>query len=339
MTTLDERYPDLLNADDVSRFAGLVAELDTLREGSPSPRGDMMIRHALAVHARDLAQQGRNRPTPVGVARQRRWTRPLKARLGVAVAAFAAVLLSVGTYLHGQGPTPVSAQTVLHRAAAASLGPNEAIHATYRVSSSDGRTGTADVWIGYNGSGAPTELALNLTMSQDGHPAGNFNGSLIATGPNLLQVYRSGTGGPPDQMPVPATPVQPASAPKAMACVPCGALKGMVVGTLLAQKLSAQPNAYTLHQETVDGVSVYALQYTGAEGAAGGATFYFNAQTYVLQGADWVQGGTSWQTRLDSYSTMPLSAVPAGTFGSGPGAWQPGDKPRAGVTPGSDPRP
>jgi hypothetical protein len=86
----------------------------------------------------------------------------------------------------------------------------------------------------------------------------------------------------------------------------------MVVGTLLAQKLSHEPGAYTLRQETLDGVPVYALRPADA----GNVTYYFNAQSYALEGADWVQDGSSWQTRLDpaSFRTVPLSAVPADTF-------------------------
>jgi hypothetical protein len=247
----------------------------------------------------------------------------LPPRLSAPVAALVVLLLGLGTYLHGQAPTPVSAQAVLHHAAAASPGPNEATHATYRVSSSDGGTGTADVWIGYDGSGAATQLALNLTMSSHGHPAADMNARLVEVGPRLLQVYDSPNG--PGQLPVPATPVVPAPPP---AYSPGQALKGMVVGTLLAQKLSTEPNAYTMHPETLDGVPVYALKPTGE----GGTTYYFNAQSYVLEGVDWVQGGSSWQARLTGSSTVPLSAVPAQTFGSGADDAPPPDKPGGAMT-------
>ena len=317
MTTLDEQYADLLNGDDDPAFARLIAQLDTLGEGSPTPQGDMVIRHALAVHARDLAETGRDRPRQGGVWQHLRvpfgW-HLLQARFSVAAAVVAAVLLSVGTYVHVQGPTPVSAQTVLHRAAAASPGANMASHATYRVSSSDGSTGTADVWIGYDGSGAATQLALNLTMSQHGQPAPDLNATLVVGGTGLTQAYH-----PTQQLPPPpltdtrGTPpaVGGASGPGAM-------MKGIVVGTLLARKLSKQPDAYILRQETLDGVPVYALQPTDA----GAVTYYFNAQSYALHGADWVQDGSSWQARLVSSSTVPLSSAPAHTFGPGTGAGQ-----------------
>src|SRR5579859_741877 len=308
MTTLDEHYVDLLNTDDDPDLTQLVAELDTLREGSPSLRGDLMIRHALAVHAQELAETGRSRSTQVGVARHRRWTHPLPARLSLAVAASVAVLFSVGTYLHGQSPTPVSAQTVLHRAAAASPGPNEATHAIYRVTGDGGFTGTGNVWIGYDGGGAPNELALMLAMTQDGHPAASLSATLVAAGPGLLQAYHPEVGGIAAQMPIPAkgAATPPGKVLSAAPDAPGRAMKGMVVGTLLAQKLSKQPDAYKLQQTTLDDVPVYELQPAGADG---GATYYFNAQTYVLEGADWMQNGKSWQARLDSYSTVPLSSV------------------------------
>lgn len=327
MTTLDEHHVDLPGVDDDPDVARLVDELDTLGHGSPSPRGDMMIRHALAVHAQELAQQGARRPTQVRSAGQHRWTRRLRSRFGVALAASAAVLLSVGAYLHVQSPTPVSAQTVLHRAAAASPGPDMGTHAVYRVSSSDGSTGTADAWIGYDGTGAANELALTLTMSQGGQTGPQASAGLVATGSGLAQAYHPTDSRPQAAVPPtgPAQPGQvlttPGTPPTALLNQTARTMKGIVVGTLLAQKLSNQPTAYTLRQETLNGHPVYALQPEGA----GTATYYFNAQSYLLEGADWTQGSSSWQVRLTSSSTVPLSAVPAHTFGSG----------AAGVTTGS----
>jgi hypothetical protein len=209
----------------------------------------------------------------------------------------------IGAYLHGQGPTPVDAQTVLHRAAAVSPGPNEAIHATYRLSASGGLTGSADVWVGFDGSGAPTQLALTQTMFKDGAPASDLSTRVGAAGQSLLQAYD------PARHPV----TIPSSVP------PGQALEGMLAGTLLAQKLGRQPSAFKLQQQSLDGVPVYALKLDDSSSQ----TFYFNAQSYVLEGVDWVQDGKSWQARLDpaSYHTMALSAVPPHTFpatGSGP---------------------
>ncbi|MBV9279524.1 MAG: hypothetical protein JOZ41_05545 [Chloroflexi bacterium] len=287
---------------DVSLDPRLLADLQAAYRRSPALDAvDGAIRRA--VEAR-IAQ----RAAPERRARSR-WLLP---RLSAVTATLLILMLGLGTVLRGQTPTPVSAQTVLHRAAAAGPGPNEATHATYHVSSTDGSSGTADVWIGYDGNGAATKLALTLTMSQTGHSGSNLNASLAEAGTGLLQVYNSGDG--PGQIPVPGTPDQSASPTTISSAVspPGQVLKGIVVGTLLAQKLAKQPNAFTLRQETLDGVPVYALQPADS----GGVTYYFNAQSYVLEGADWVQGGVSWRARLDpaSYRTMPLSAVPANTF-------------------------
>jgi hypothetical protein len=203
-----------------------------------------------------------------------------------------------------------------------------ATRATYKVSSSDGSTGTADVWIGYSASGTASQLALTLTM--DGQTGGSVG--LTVVGPGLTQLYGLGSGqvrapsAPPPQnlgatgtcrgtcVPAPSTST-PGSLPpavRARAMALSETLRGIVVGTLLAQRLSAQPTAFTLRQETVNGVSVYALQTADAPGI----TYYFNAQSYELQGADWTQGGSSWHAWLTGSSTVSLSAVPSGTFGS-----------------------
>jgi hypothetical protein len=73
-----------------------------------------------------------------------------------------------------------------------------------------------------------------------------------------------------------------------------------------------QPGQVKLQQQTLNGVSVYALRLEDGSDQ----TFYFNTQSYVLEGADWTQDGRAWQARLDpsSYQTMALSAVPPHTF-------------------------
>jgi hypothetical protein len=222
----------------------------------------------------------------------------LRLRVAAPISALVMVALSLGAYLHGQGPTLASAQTVLHRAAAASPGADQATHATYRLSASGGLTGTASVWIGFDASGSPTQFSLTQTMLNDGNPAPGLSTTLGAGGQTLLRAYDPAHS--PLMVPSSATPAQ--------------ALEGMFVGTLLAQKLSRQPSAFKLEQQTLDGVPVYALKL----GASGNQTYYFSAKSYVLEVADWVQDDRSWHARLDpaSYRTMALSAVPPNTFGA-----------------------
>jgi hypothetical protein len=214
-----------------------------------------------------------------------------------------AVLLvgsGLGVYLHGAGPVPVNAQTVLHRAAAVTPGPNEATHSTYRLTASGGYTGTADVWVGTDASGAPSEFALTISMSRNGHPVPDLSSHRVLTS-QAMQVYTPGTNT--------VTISSPTASDQQ--------LEGMFVAALVAQKMNralaagVQPSQFALQQQTLDGVSVYALVDHSAE-----QTFYFNTQSYVLEGVDWVQDGRAWQARLDasSYHTMPLSAVPPHTF-------------------------
>jgi hypothetical protein len=288
-----------------------------------TPEADPAFRELLGRRLASSVEQRRERSAPPTRLRGFAARNPLKPhtqwraarwRLTSLVLAATVAAGGIGAYLHGQGPTPVSAQVVLHRAEAVSPGPQSAAHSIYRISAGSGVTGTADAWIGTDASGAPTEFALTQTMLDNGKPAPKLSGRLVQTD-RVFQVYDPATNtvttsaaGRPLRFEVtsssPSTPIQD--------------LEGMFVGTLVAQKLSRaidagmHPNAFKLQQQTLDGVSVYALKIDDTASQ----TFYFNVQTYALEGADWVQGGRSWQARLDpaGYQTMPLSAVPAGTF-------------------------
>jgi hypothetical protein len=310
MNPLLERYPELIGDQDDPALLACVAHLDaTCAHFTLPPERDGALAHSL------LAQAAQPRPQPAFSHRLAVPWRTARWRLASAMMAVLLAGSGIATFLHGSGPAPVDAQTVLHRAAAAGPGANEATHATYHVSSSDGHTGTADVWIGYDKTGAAGQLSLRLTMN--GQTGASLDANVAVAGPGLLHIYQQGDGVSMTVRQV--TPGQPAPGPTVLhfAYSPGQALKGIVVGTLLAQKLSRQPDAYKLQQETLDGVPVYALKLTGADSAAAGATFYFNAQSYVLEGADWdTQGGVSWTARLDpaSYRIMPLSSVPANTF-------------------------
>jgi hypothetical protein len=137
-------------------------------------------------------------------------------------------------------------------------------------------------------------------MSRNGQPAPDLSSQRVLT-TQAMQVY------------APATNTITISSPTASD----QQLAGMFVATLVAQKMNralaagVQPSEFALQQQTLNGVSVYALIDHGAE-----QTFYFNTQSYVLEGVDWMQDGRAWQARLDpsSYHTMPLSAVPQHTF-------------------------
>ncbi len=235
-----------------------------------------------------------------------------RGRLVSAAAALRRAGGGIGAYLHQQTPTPVSAQTVLHRAAAVTPAANQATHATYTLSAAGGLTGTADVWVGSTGDGKAPEIALTQTVLRNGQPVPELSARLVENDA-MLQVYNLGTN----------TITQLSAGDQIRAAGPRQAtpvlnLEGILIGTRVAQKLTralqagAQPNAFDFQQQTLDGASVYAL----ALGPTGTQRYYFDTASYVLEGADWSENGIAWHARLapGGYALLQLSAVPATTF-------------------------
>src|SRR5215470_17734809 len=186
MDPLHERYPDLLGDPDDPALLGCVADLDAPRAIlTLPPECDAATARVLFADAplpgRPTVRRSLHRlpslPWPA-----RRW------RLAPLLMAVLLVGSGLGVYLHGAGPTPVSAQTVLQRAAAVRPGPNQATHALYRLTGSGGVTGTADVWVGTDAQGAPSEFALRVTGAKDGQPAPEVSGQSVLTG-QTLKVY------------------------------------------------------------------------------------------------------------------------------------------------------
>jgi hypothetical protein len=87
---------------------------------------------------------------------------PLR-RLTAPIAALVLVALGTGTYLLGVGPSPVSAQTILRHAATAGLVSSQVTHFIYQITSSTGFTGTAQIWVQADTSGAPSRVAFDGT--------------------------------------------------------------------------------------------------------------------------------------------------------------------------------
>jgi hypothetical protein len=182
MTVLDERYSDLLDAGHDPDLVRLVAQLDTMRQGIPSRRGDIRIRQALGAHAGELTRTTMTQPVaPVALPSSQRlprvrathrvaWSRRLHARLTVPIAALVVLMLSVGTYLHGQSPTPASAQTILRQAATAGLAPNQITHFVYQVTNTNGYGSTVQFWVEADTNGAPNRLAFD--------PSPDYNAAL-----------------------------------------------------------------------------------------------------------------------------------------------------------------
>jgi hypothetical protein len=192
--------------------------------------------------------------------------------------AAACTLILAGTlaYLHGQSAAPVSAQTILNRAAMAGLAPDQITHFTYRLTASNGYSGTSDEWVEADTAGAASRLVLSNSVLNGGTPVPSLDERLVESG-NTLQVYNPAsntvTTSPSDQVDQP--------------------WESIVVGTRLAQKLSGSsqsaPSSQIPHkgtptaptQRTLDGVQVYVLDLS----PNGNQTLYVDAQSYIPRGA------------------------------------------------------
>ena len=131
---------------------------------------------------------------------------PLPRRVGVRIvaAATAAALVAGGLLiqLHGAGVTPVSAQSVINRAAAAGPVAGQVQHSTYQLTTSDGYTGTADLWFGDQAS-QDAPVVLTESLSRNGVDAPTLDLKFVMNGDDS-QTYDPATNtiivGSPDMM-------------------------------------------------------------------------------------------------------------------------------------------
>ena len=247
-------------------------------------------------------------------------SRRLPMRVACAVAAALVALGGVADYLRLNSPMPVEAETmriVRHAAAVLRLDPNEAAHAIYSVTvtvpASDAGakgagslTGTADVWVQTDASGAPTLSAQTLSMTKAGMTSRYIQagGHVYAYNPEmrgdntiLLDAGRRGM----------ASWVLPNSA---------------FDGPNLAQRLSAltPQQVRSLPQQTMQGHAVDVVEVDGwTDRPAQRTIFYVDAQSYQLRGFNVDSHDPSyptpaWQARLMVYGTMSATAVPPQTF-------------------------
>jgi hypothetical protein len=260
------RYADLLTGDVSEAREHLIRDLaHAYRPSSPSPRLDAAILPALRKHRIDRPYQKRS------------WKGGLRQPQAFVLAAICTLILGgTLTYLHGQTAAPVSAQTILNRAAMAGLAPDQITHFTYRLTASNGYSGTSDEWVEADTAGAASRLVLSNSVLNGGTPVPSLDERLVESG-NTLQVYNPAsntvTTSPSDQVDQP--------------------WESIVVGTRLAQKLSGSsqsaPSSQIPHkgtptaptQRTLDGVQVYVLDLS----PNGNQTLYVDAQSYIPRGA------------------------------------------------------
>jgi hypothetical protein len=172
-----------------------------------------------------------------------------------------------------------------------------------------GSSGTADVWLGADGSGAPVRSAQTMTLTKSAK-GGTLVSRYIQLG-DQIYVYNPEFRNDntirflePSRLPSFVTPTN------------------VFDGASLARGLASNPSAIVeaLPQQTLDGYLVDPVQINGGPTAPGMRTIlYYDAHSYVLRGFDATvtdpsYSAPSWQARLVSEQAVAASAVPTGTF-------------------------
>jgi hypothetical protein len=246
----------------------------------------------------------------------------------LAALAVATILAATGVlvHLHGAGPTPVSAQSVLDRAASVGLPPNRATHLVYRLTmpraSVDSWVETNSIWMESNSRGAVTRTA------------GTIRERAAATVVSIIrwvddgQIYRGYYYFPSGSLSLvrkfAMTDARYRQQEKRIddPLIRSG-LSSLdwnnpnIVAQYLSRLAHRSPKyVHLLPKRLLDGVSVYPVKVNrGPNWPA--MTVYFDAHTYIFRGID---GGTgphgeiAPNMRLVTQKTVPFSAVPPHTF-------------------------
>lgn len=263
MTDIEERHAELLAIDDSPNVRRVVRMLDEFYSTRTPPRAQELDRA--------MFQLIRDRSATTQPSVRRRVPRPLAGIHGIQlVSAVAAVVIAVGALvvrLNQRTVTPVSAQTILIRAAHAGLESGEATHFVYDLAASDGYAGTENVWIEANERRGVARLALTITMYKHGVPAPALDAQLVQTG-HAARLHDPGTNtatsSPLQQPDVPWLTVAEGTAltrkRQIIASSSSRAAKGLL------QKVQLLP------ERSFDGVAVDVLCVKG------GQTFYFEAE-------------------------------------------------------------
>jgi hypothetical protein len=204
----------------------------------------------------------------------------LRLRLVTPIMAAAVLLLSLGAYLHVQGPTPVSAQTILKQAETAGLAPDQITKFVYQVTNSANFGGSVQIWVEANADGQPARLGYEPQPQVD-------DATHQEVCPTAAQCYGN---------------------------IATRFLVGSYEDIVGQNSPASLAGSQVTGQQTYDGVLCAVVQ------APSGATLYFDAQTYVLRGAEWTdlqQGGaqhgpnSTWHAQLSSSGIVAASDAPA----------------------------
>ena len=307
MTMLDERYSDILEDPGDPHALHLVNDLDSaFRATSPPSYLKASIAQVLAQRAAAREQR-----------KARRWR-----RLGFRLAALAvvAVLATTGVLVHlrGAGPTPVSAQSVLDRAASIGLPPNRAMHLVYRQTM-PGQTDLTDMWMETNSHGAVARTA----GTEKDRTAGTVVGisRWVDDGRTIRSYYYFPSGSLSFVRKFSMTDARYGQLEKLVDPLSRSGLSDWFNPKTVAQYLSRLAHrspkyVHLLPERLLDGVSVYPVKVDRSPNWPA-MTVYFDAHTYVFRGVDGSTGPHGVilpNLRLVERKTVPFSAVPPHTF-------------------------
>jgi hypothetical protein len=323
--TLDPSSRDLVRAHiqrcpacrgDLAAWEAISAASRILAQEAPDPSPRVMEQVLAATNSSSLAAPQAPRVTAgLRTLGGRRLPRRISLRVSSALAAVLLLLAALLGYRELTSPAPVSAQTVLLRAAAIHLPADSAEHLTFRVSVYSGaanrstvatpNVGRADLWIESDASGEVIDSAQTLILAKK-----HFFSSFVQSGATTYSYDPEGKGGN-------SIAISPESRYDPIWLVP----NHMFDGAAVARTLTApnQQGVQLLPQQTIDGHVVDVVQVDGGDRPALRTTLYYDARTYVLRGFDTSGLDSSyplpeWQVRLTSATTIPASDAPPHAF-------------------------
>jgi len=298
---------DIVGTNRTPAMSRLVTTLDAVCAPSAPPRAarlDAAVAHALQARAdapRRLAPA--LRPRPFG---------GLYPRLAALAALVAVVGAGMVAYLSGQSPTPVSAQAVLSRAAAAGrLAPDQAAHLTYAFSpGSAGRgggvAGPMEVWLQADAHGNTAHVAFTQKIYGANGVIAAVQRMVLAGGTGRSYVYDPHAN---------AVAISDATARQF-------SLGGLdlfdpsgIAAYLAKAARGASGQARLAPRQTLNGVTVDVVQVPGdPRQGQPPVTAYFDAQSYLFRGADTASGQYTLRMRVTAYDLVAAYAVPPRAF-------------------------
>ena len=316
MTSIHDAYADLLDADATETGHGLIAALDHVytRAWLPPAADDAVL---AAIHH------------PPASCASHEYRRGFQLSLAALVPASLLLLgIAAVVSLRASSPTSVSAESILHRAAAVHPSPNRALHLVYRETyyqTSIPRqladtSGNDDIWAEYDPHGNISHFANTDVESTQGITTGIQR---CVGGRTVERCY--------DYEPASKVLHKPFTITRTESLRDAGPLRGvdMLNGTGVARLLTrlmhhSSAGVRLLPERRLNGVLVYPIRvrlHVQSSGPQPTIIYYFDAHTYILRGmsvlpprAPGFADVGAQDTVLVKRETVPLRAVPAGTF-------------------------